>query len=88
VNQPNKISQTVWSIVLVTAILLLFSFSNSEMNLFGYKTKKINLLSDIISFGELKKVPLPSFVVNDSIIAKDSVWIALRNSDAANILDF
>ncbi|MBN8697274.1 MAG: hypothetical protein J0L87_12155 [Bacteroidetes bacterium] len=87
-NSPNKLSQPFIMVLSVTVILLLVSLVPTEWNVMGIKTKKVEPLADILSKAALKKAPLPSFIVNDSIIAKDSTAVAKRKVDPANILDF
>lgn len=72
----------------VAVILLGLSVINTEFNVFGYRTKKVAPLGDVVLKGKVRFAPLPQVVLNDSIIAKDSTAVATRASDPANILDF
>ncbi len=88
-NEKNKIWQPFTILLVATSVLVCLSlFFSSEFNLFGFQTKKVSLLGDILVKGAVKNVPLPSLIVNDSIIIKDSVAFAQRKADPANILDF
>ncbi|MBK7183109.1 MAG: hypothetical protein IPH89_09305 [Bacteroidetes bacterium] len=87
-NSNNKHAQPFIMVLSVTVILIVLSLFNTKWNLFGFETKKIEPIADILSKAALKKAPLPDFIVNDSIIAKDSTAVALRKVDPANILDF
>lgn len=87
-NEKNRLVQPFTMVFSVTAILLVLSLLNTEFSVFDYKTKKIDPLGDIILKGAVKKTPLPGIALNDSLIAKDSTALALRQSDPANIFDF
>lgn len=71
-----------------TIILIVLSQFSTEVNLFGFQTKKIAPLADIIRLDKIKNVPLPQPLVNSSLKAKDSTALALRAADPANIVDF
>jgi len=88
-NQQNKITQPFLMLISVVLLLLAASFFvSTEIEVFGFKTKKISLLDDILLKGALKKAPLLTVAVTDSVIAKDSVAFAMRQTDPANILDY
>jgi hypothetical protein len=88
-NQHNKINHPFLMLLSVTALLLAASiFFSTEIEVFGFKTKKISLLDDILLKGALKKSPILAVAVTDSVIAKDSTAFAMRQKDPANILDY
>ena len=87
-NEKNRNSQPFIMVFCVTVIMIGLSQFSTETYLFGYQTKKISPLSDIILIGEAKKVPLPYAIVNNALKAKDSAAIALREIDPSNIVDF
>ena len=87
-NENNQHSQPFVMVLFAALVLLVASQFNTKFNVFGFETKKIEPLSDIISKGKYKVVPLPKIVVNDSIIAKDSTDYAIRQVDTSNIYDF
>lgn len=72
----------------VTVVLFALSLFPNQFNLFGFNTKKIAPLADILAKGVVKKVPLPGVVLTDSIIATDSIAFAKRQVDSTNIVDF
>jgi hypothetical protein len=87
-SNKNRHSQPFIMVLSATIILLICSQLNTEFNLNGFKTKKVDPLADILQKGILKKVPITNPVINDSIIAKDNSEYAFRQSDSSNILDF
>lgn len=87
-SEKNRHSQPFVMVLSVTIILLALSQLNTQFDLFGYSTKKVAPLGDIVLKGKAKLVPLPQPIINDSIIAKDSAAFAVRAADPANILDF
>lgn len=87
-NEKNRLVQPFIMVFSVTIILLVLSQFKTGIFLFGYQLKKIEPITDIISRGKWKKVPLSVRIVNDSIIAKDSTDYALRQLDSSNIYDF
>ena len=87
-NSSNKLYQSLILLLSVTIIFVVLSTVDISFELLGTKTKKINLLSDVLSQGILKVVPMPNILLTDSIIAKDSIAFAIRKKDPSNILDF
>ncbi|MFL5763054.1 MAG: hypothetical protein ACJ77K_03870 [Bacteroidia bacterium] len=87
-TQNNRHSQPFIMVLAVTVVLLLLSQVETSVTVAGLKTKPIEPLADIMERGVLKKVPLTKYVINDSIIAKDSAAFALRFMDSSNIFDF
>ncbi|MGQ0829097.1 MAG: hypothetical protein ACT4ON_11970 [Bacteroidota bacterium] len=88
-NDKNRPSQPFIMVLVVTIVLLVASQFNSEIKLPGYKTKKIDPLSDLVLKGKTKVVPLPDHILTDSIIiAKDSSELAIQLVDSSNIYDF
>jgi hypothetical protein len=87
-NDKNRHSQPFIMVLATVIVLIVCSQFNTEFLLFGHPTKKIAPFSEIISTGKYKKVPLPQFVINDSLIKKDSVGIAVRLVDSTSIVDF
>ena len=86
-NEKNRHSQPFIMVLSVTIVLLVVSQFNTEIKLFGFQTKKIEPITDILQKEKIKKVPLPAIVVNHTIIAKDSTEYALRQIDVANIYE-
>ncbi|HEX8515589.1 MAG TPA: hypothetical protein VF868_05270 [Bacteroidia bacterium] len=87
-NPGNRLSQPFIMVLAVSGALLVLSQLNTEFNLYGFKTKKVDPLGDVILKGKAKHVPLPGKVLHDSIIAKDSTAVAARSADPTNIIDF
>jgi len=87
-NNKNRLAQPFIMVLVVTIVLLVASQFNSEIKLFGFKTKKMDPLSDIILKGKVKNIPLPQQIVTDSIIAKDSTEFVKRLTVPSNIYDF
>lgn len=87
-QDKNRHSQPFIMVIAITVVLLILSQFNTQFTIAGYETKKIEPLADILQKGVLKRVPLTSPIINDSIISKDSAEFALRQIDSSNILDF
>jgi hypothetical protein len=87
-NSKNRHSQPFIMVLIVTIVLLVFSQLNTEFKIPHFHAKKVELLSEVLLKEKVKIVPLPTIVVNDSIIAKDSAALVVRATDPANILDF
>jgi hypothetical protein len=87
-NDKNKHSQPFIMVLSAAIALLVASQFNTKFNLFGFQTKKIDPLSEIISKGKYKVVPLTKIIITDSIIVKDSADFVSRQVDTSNIYDF
>ena len=87
-SNHNRNSQPFIMVFSITILLLILSEFNSEFTVFGYKTKKVSPLGDILQNGLFKKAAISYKAINDSIIAKDSAAFALRQTDSSNIFDF
>lgn len=87
-SDKNRHLQPFVMVFTITIVLLVLSQFNTEFTIAGYKTKKVAPLADILQKGALKKVPMTYPIITDSIIAKDSVAFALRQTDSSNIFDF
>ena len=89
-NEKNKPSQPFIMVLIVTLVLLFASLVETKINIFGFETKKTTLLSDI----QLKKNAIKDtsivFIVNDSIINKDSAKIIVNTTlkNSTDIIDF
>lgn len=75
-------------VLIVTVILLVLSRLNTEYKIKGVQMKEVDLLDDITLKEKVKYIPLPTIIVNDSIIAKDSTALAVRATDPSSIFDF
>ncbi len=84
----NKHSQPFIIVLTVTIALVVASQFTTQFNWKGYEIKKIDPLSEIISKGRTKVVPLPQKIITHAVITKDSTQVALRDADASNIYDF
>ena len=69
-------------------ILVAFSFAETQWNFGFFRSKKIDYISELLLTGKAQKVPLPTVIVSDSIIAKDSVAVVQRQFDITEIIDF
>jgi hypothetical protein len=87
-NDKNKLSQPFIMVLVTIVVLLVVSKFNTQTTVLGYETKKVDPLADVILKNVVKKVPLPSRIINDSIIAKDNTAFVLRQIDSTNIVDF
>ena len=87
-NPKNRHSQPFIMVLSITVILLVLSRLQTDIDLFGYRAKKVAPLGDIVLKGKVRNIPLPQILLTDSIIAKDSTAVAVRAADPANILDF
>ncbi|MDQ3045956.1 MAG: hypothetical protein M3R27_00285 [Bacteroidota bacterium] len=86
-REYNKNFQPFLMVLSATLILLFFSTVETKFKLFGFTSKRIEPLSEILEKGKVKHASLTSPVITDSIIALDSAAFALRLKDPANILD-
>ena len=87
-NDNNKHSQPFIMVLFAAIALLAASQFDTKFKVFGFETKKVDPLSEIISKGIYKVVPLPQLIITDSIVAKDSVDFVARQIDTSNIYDF
>ena len=72
-KEKNRHSQPFIMVLIVTIILLFASLINTKINLFGFETKKADLLSDIQLIKKEIKDTLPVLIAKDSIVSKDSI---------------
>jgi hypothetical protein len=84
----NKHSQPFIIVLTVTIALVVASQFTTQFSWKGYDLKKIDPLSEVISKGKTKVVPLPEKILSSSVIKKDSTQVALRDADISNIYDF
>lgn len=88
-DQKNRISQPFIMLLTVTAFLLIVPlFFGTEITIFGYKTKKISLLDEVLLKSQFKKYAMFNKAITDSLVMKDSTEFAFRQKDPSNILDF
>lgn len=87
-NSENKHSQPFLIVLSVTIILVIASQYTIPLNWMGYEIKKMDPLSEVLSKGKTKRVPLTSSVLTRSVILKDSSLVAIRDADSSNIYDF
>jgi hypothetical protein len=87
-NSENKHSQPFVIVLSVTIILVIASQFTIPLNWMGYEVKKMDPLSDVLSKGKTKKVPLTSKIITREFISKDSSLVAIRDADSSNIYDF
>jgi hypothetical protein len=87
-SDNNKHSQPFIMVLSAAIALLIASQFTTAFNFFGFQTKKVDPLSDIISKGKYKKVTLTNKIITDSIVKKDSADFAIRQVDTSNIYDF
>jgi hypothetical protein len=87
-KRKSKQAQPFYILITVIVLLGFISLYNFGFNLFGYKTKKVNLFSDIIMKGTVKNVPLPSSLINDSVLAKFNQNFGFSQTENTNIVDF
>jgi hypothetical protein len=89
-NDKNRHSQPFAMVLIVTIVLLVASKMNTQLNLFGFETKKVDPLSDIQSIKKIKTDSLSELVAADSTVTTDSMKVTVHNysKDSANIVDF
>ncbi|HRG39068.1 MAG TPA: hypothetical protein PK289_11100 [Bacteroidia bacterium] len=87
-NLENKHSQPFVIVLSVTIILIIASQFTVSFNWKGYEIKKTDPLSDILSKGRTKRVPLTHKIITSIVASKDSVQVAIRDADSSNIFDF
>ncbi|MGZ4118532.1 MAG: hypothetical protein ACXVPY_13675 [Bacteroidia bacterium] len=87
-DDKNRHSQPFIMVLSAAVALLVASQFNTKFYLFSFEAKKVDPLSEVISKGKYKVVPLPKIIVTDSIKIKDSTDFAIRQVDTSNIYDF
>lgn len=89
-NEKNRHSQPFIIVLIVTVVLLTASLVDTKINIFGFETKKADLLSDIQSKKKGENDSLTVFTINDSILPKDSSKLILYSAshNSPNIIDF
>ena len=87
-NSENKHSQPFIIVLSVTVILIIASQFTIPLNWMGYEIKKMDPLSDIVSKGRTKFVPLTHKTITRTVITNDSTQVAIRAADSSNIYDF
>jgi hypothetical protein len=87
-NLENKHSQPFIIVLSVTIMLVVASQFSAPLNWMGYEIKKIDPLSDILSKGKTKFVPLTQKIITRTVISKDSTQVTIRDADSTNIYDF
>ena len=89
-NEKNKHSQPLTMVLTITIVLLVASQIDTEVNIFGFRTKKAELLSDVIQNKEVINDTLIALFAKDSTESKDSVKIQAITSliNQPNIIDF
>jgi len=87
-NLENKHSQPFVIVLSVTIILVIASQFTVPFNWMGYEIKKVDPLSDVLSRGRTKVVPLTNKIITRTVVSKDSTQVAIRDADSTNIYDF
>lgn len=87
-NSENKHSQPFVIVLSITIILIIASHFTIPLNLMGYEIKKMDPLSDVLSRGRTKVVPLTHKLITKAVVSKDSTLVAIRAADSSNIYDF
>ena len=87
-KEKSAQAQPLFILLIVIVLLVFISLFNVTFDLFGYKTKKVDLFSEIILKGAVKNVPLPHAIITDSILAKHHFTFASGNLEATDIIDF
>lgn len=87
-NSENKHSQPFVIVLSVTIILVIASQFTMSFNWMGYEIKKVDPLSDVLSKGRTKAVPVTHKIITHTLVSKDSTQVAIRDADSSNIYDF
>jgi hypothetical protein len=87
-EDKNRKTQPFFIVLFAIVVIVVVSLFDSKLFLYGYQTEKVDLFSDILLIGAVKKVPLPEPFINDSVLINDSTAFVLRNQDPTNIIDF
>lgn len=89
-NEKNRHSQPFIMVLIITIVLLVASQFDTEINIFGFETKKADLLSDLIQKKDIQNDSLVEQLANDSITSNDSVKFNAIASvkGQSNIIDF
>jgi hypothetical protein len=85
-SDNNKHFQPFIMVLTVTVILFVVSHVDSQFTMFGIKTKKVDLLSDILKKEELKTSSITAAITMDTIVS--SKGIPLSPLGSSNIFDF
>ena len=89
-NKKNRHAQPFTMVLIVTIVLLIASQVDTKLNIFGFETKKVEPLSDILFKEKVEKKTVPELIAVDSIITKDSVGLVVDHipANTPNIIDF
>ncbi len=89
-KEKNRHSQPFTMVLVITLVLLALSQINTQVTIFGFETKKVQPLSDILTADEIKTLPLTESSVNDSACTADSIKIASASEvkNSPEISDF
>lgn len=89
-NEKNTPSQPFVMVLVVTIVLLVSSYVDTRINIFGFETKKASLLSDIQPLIKIEKDSVPELIACDSVVSNDSAKIKAASSllNSPNIIDF
>ncbi len=85
-SDNNKLSQPFVMVLTVTIVLFVISQFDNQISFFGYQTKKVELLSDVLLKEETKTISIQALISNDSIISGSRLPLPLIGS--SNIFDF
>jgi lysophospholipase L1-like esterase len=87
-NKRNFIYHPLIIVAFIAIVFSCASFFQNSFFVFGYTTKQINFLNDVLSFKKIKNTPLPQIILTKQIKEKDSVEIFTRKIAEDNIVDY
>lgn len=87
-DASNKLGQTVLIILVIVLLLLMLSLTDSSFTLGNYRSKRVDIISDIKTNGLFKGSPVSNRLLTDSVIRADSSSNVIIKADPAAIIDF
>lgn len=88
--EKNRRSQPFIMVLIVTIVLLIASLVDTSINILGFESKKVELLSDVLLKKKIQNDSLPILIALDSTISKDSAKFVVSSPsiNSPNIVDF
>lgn len=82
----NQVRQPLFITLTAVLVFIALSFGPSEVNLAGFKTKRIDLFSDIRFVRKLHQIPVPDPVFDQRM--KDSLGIVIKMRDKKSVINY
>lgn len=84
----SLLAQPFIMLLTVTTALLFASQINTQTTIFGYQTKQINLLEDVVSLLEEKEIHATQLPAKNKTVIKDSIAVSVQKIDSSAIVNF